>query len=76
MKIIFIKSNFEHFDEIIGERANLDFDTNTGEIFLHTLKSSKHIKFNSDVNTLTIDEYIIFKDENNLFILEDMDYLN
>ena len=76
MKIIFIKSNFEHFDELIGERANLDFDTNTGEIFLHTLKSSKQIKVNSDVNMLTLEEYVIFKDENNLFILEDMDYLN
>ena len=76
MKIIFIKSNFEHFDELIGERANLDFDTNTGRRVLHTLYSSKKIKFNSDVNMLTLDEYIIFKDENNLFILEDMDYLN
>ena len=62
MKIIFVKSNIEQFNELIGERANLDFDTNTGRIFLHTLKSSKNIKFNSDVNMLTLDEYVIFKD--------------
>lgn len=76
MKIIFIKSNFKHFDELIGERVNLDFDTSDGSIFLHTLQTSKNIKFNSETNILTLDEYIILKDENSIFIIEDMEYLN
>ena len=73
MEMIFIDSKIEHLKEIEHEQVSLDFNVETGEIYIHTLKSEKHIKLSSNAEINTIGRYVIVSDNESLFIMKDLD---
>lgn len=72
MILLFVDSTYENLKELEGERMALDFDNTTGELYMSTLKTEKHIKLQSNVNINNLGRYIVLKDENSLFILKDL----
>lgn len=72
MLMIFIDSQIEHLKEIIGERISMNFDVN-GELYIHTLRTEKNIKLSSNVKINNLGRYIIISDNNNLFIIKDLE---
>ena len=38
MVMLYVNSEIEHLQEVIGERVSLDFDTTTGELYINTLQ--------------------------------------
>lgn len=71
MILLFADSIYSHLKEIEGEHILLDFDNMTGELFMTSLKTEKHIKLQSNVSINNLGRYVILKDENSLFILKD-----
>ena len=73
MIMLFVDSKIEHLQEVIGERVSLDFDTTTGELYINTLQTEKYIKLSSNVNINNEGRYIIISDNENLFIIKDLE---
>lgn len=73
MILLFVDSKIEHLKEIENERVSLDFDNMTGELYMRTLKSEKHIKLLSDTEIDTIGRYVIVSNNESLFIMKDLD---
>lgn len=74
MVMLFVDSEIEHLQEVIGERVSLDFDTTTGELYINTLQTEKYIKLSSNVSINNEGRYIIISDNDNdsLFIMKDL----
>ena len=73
MEMIFIDSKIKHLQDTVGEQVSLDFNSETGEIYIHTLKSEKHIKLSSNAEIDTTGRYVILSDNESLFIMKDLD---
>lgn len=73
MVMLFIDSKINHLQEVIGERVSLDFDTTTGELYINTLQTEKYIKLSSNVSINNECRYIIISDDENLFIIKDLE---
>lgn len=73
MVLLFIDSRIEHLQEVVGERVSLDFDTTTGELYIRTLQTEKYIKLSSNVSINNEGRYIIIFDNENLFIIKDLE---
>ena len=50
----------------------MNFDVN-GELYIHTLRTEKNIKLSSNVKINNLGRYIIISDNNNLFIIKDLE---
>ncbi len=73
MIMLFVSSEIEHLQEIVGQRVSLDFDTTTGELYINTLQTEKYIKLSSNVSINNEGRYIIIFDNENLFIIKDLE---
>jgi hypothetical protein len=73
MIMLFVSSKIEHLQEIVGQRVSLDFDTTTGELYINTLQTEKYIKLSSNVSINNEGRYIIIFDNENLFIIKDLE---
>lgn len=73
MVMLYVSSEIEHLQEVIGERVSLDFDTTTGELYIRTLQTEKYIKLSSNVSINNEGRYIIIFDNENLFIIKDLE---
>lgn len=73
MVMLYVNSEIEHLQEVIGERVSLDFDVTTGELYINTLQTEKYIKLSSDVSINNEGRYIIIFDNENLFIIKDLE---
>jgi hypothetical protein len=73
MVMLFVDSKINHLQEVIGERVSLDFDTTTGELYIRTLQTEKYIKLSSNVSINNEGRYIIILDNENLFIIKDLE---
>lgn len=73
MLLLYVDSKIKHLKEIENERVSLDFDNMTGELYMRTLKSEKHIKLSSDTEIDTIGRYVIVSNNESLFIMKDLD---
>ena len=73
MVMLYVSSEIEHLQEVIGERVSLDFDTTTGELYINTLQTEKYIKLSSNVSINNEGRYIIIFDNENLFIIKDLE---
>lgn len=73
MVMLYVNSEIEHLQEVIGERVSLDFDTTTGELYIRTLQTEKYIKLSSNVSINNEGRYIIIFDNENLFIIKDLE---
>ena len=73
MVMLYVSSEIEHLQEVIGERVSLDFDTTTGELYINTLQTEKYIKLSSNVSINNEGRYIIIYDNENLFIIKDLE---
>ena len=73
MVMLYVNSEIEHLQEVIGERVSLDFDTTTGELYINTLQTEKYIKLSSNVSINNEGRYIIIFDNENLFIIKDLE---
>lgn len=73
MVMLYVDSKIEHLQEVIGERVSLDFDTTTGELYINTLQTEKYIKLSSNVSINNEGRYIIIFDNENLFIIKDLE---
>lgn len=73
MVMLFIDCKIEHLQEIVGQRINLDFDSMTGELYINALQTGKYIKLSSNININNEGRYIIISDDENLFIIKDLE---
>lgn len=73
MLLLYVDSKIEHLKEIENEQVSLDFNVETGEIYIHTLKTEKHIKLSSDSEIDAIGRYVVVSDNESLFIMKDLD---
>lgn len=73
MVMLFVDSRINHLQEVIGERVSLDFDTTTGKLYINTLQTEKYIKLSSNVSINNEGRYIIISDDENLFIIKDLE---
>lgn len=74
MVMLFIDSKINHLQEVIGQRASLDFDSMTGELYINALQTGKYIKLSSNININNEGRYVIISDNDNnsLFIMKDL----
>lgn len=73
MVMLYVNSEIKHLQEVIGQRVSLDFDTTTGELYINTLQTEKYIKLSSNVSINNEGRYIIIFDNENLFIIKDLE---
>lgn len=69
MVLLFTNGKHEYFKQLEGEHCFVNFDED-GRLYFHALRSEKYIKLKKSGDLAYLGEYLILKDENNIFVFK------
>lgn len=69
MVLLFTDGKHKHFKQLEGEHCFVNFDSD-GRLYFRTLRSEKYIKLKKSGDLTYLGEYLILKDENNIFVFK------